>query len=40
MGSLNGLGVRISGLQNHPGEALRHVSSEDSERDCGVNGDL
>lgn len=40
MGNLNGLGVRISGLHNHPCEALRHVSSEDFERDCGVNGDL
>lgn len=40
MVNLNGLGVRVSGPQNHPCEALRGASSEDHERDFRVNGDL
>lgn len=40
MVNLNGLGIRVSGPQNHPCAALRTASSEDHERDFGVNGDL
>lgn len=40
MVNLNGLGVRVSGPQNHPCEALRGANSEDHERHYGVNSEF